>query len=78
MFDKYFYIYTKLYKTFGRIRLFEKLFDRMFVAKKTHRLQMFMYPLAFFVTHPTLATYRSMLKVSPNLTRKLKQKMYKK
>jgi radical SAM superfamily enzyme YgiQ (UPF0313 family) len=75
---KYFYIYMKLYKSIGKVKVFENLLDKMFVLKKTHKAQMVAYPLMFFMTHPVLATYRLMMKISPKMTRKIKDKVYKK
>lgn len=75
---KYFYIYAKLYKRFGKIKVFERLLDSLFIAKKTHRLQMLICPIMLFITHPTLLTYRIMLRVSPHLTRKIRGAIQKK
>lgn len=70
---KYFYIYAKLYKTIGKIKIIEKILDTLFVSKETYGLQMILHPFAFFITQPILATYRIMMKISPSLTRKIKK-----
>jgi hypothetical protein len=69
---KHFYVYTKLYKTIGRMKIFEKLLDKIFVSKKTHKTQLFFYPVTFFITSPVLASYRLMMSISPTITRRMR------
>ncbi|MBU1201203.1 MAG: B12-binding domain-containing radical SAM protein [Nanoarchaeota archaeon] len=69
---KYFYIYAKVYKTIGKLKIIEKTLDKTFTAKKTHKLQLAIYPIMFFITNPMIAIYRIMMNISPKATRKIK------
>lgn len=70
---KYFVIFTRLYSFIGKVKIIEKVLDRIFCLKMFHRTLLYLYPLLSFFSNPLLFTYRLMLSISPNLTRKIKK-----
>lgn len=75
---KFFYIYVRMYKIFGKLFPLAKLLDYFFTNRFTYTVQNSLYPLTFFMTYPILSSYRIMLKLFPRMTRLAKDLLYKK
>lgn len=68
----YFRIFVRLYEKFQNEKL-RKVLDKLFLSKRSPKVLMKLYPLAFASVFPLQAPYRLILKASPSTARFLKK-----